>query len=103
MSGRSGWVGWWEVGVCDALGPTCGGGCGHGMGPMMAVGAAKNERCAERGGIGPFPYVAGTLEVLSMPLAEYMVEQDYVGSTRPAYTTGPRHRPTPQPTPGPRT
>ena len=39
--------------------------CGHGMGPNMAA-AAKGERCAEREGIGPFPYVAGTLEVLSM-------------------------------------
>ena len=54
--------------------------CGHGMGPNMATGAAKTERCAERGGIGPFPYVAGTLEVLSMPLAEYIAEQDYVGT-----------------------
>ena len=40
--------------------------CGHGMGPNMAAAAAKGERCAEREGIGPFPYVAGTLEVLSM-------------------------------------
>jgi hypothetical protein len=45
------------------------------MGPMMAVGAGMSERCAERDGIGPFPYVAGTLEVLSMPLAEYIIEQ----------------------------
>ena len=49
--------------------------CGHGMGPMMASGQAKAEKCASRGAVGPFPYVAGTLEVLSMPLAEYMVEQ----------------------------
>jgi len=49
--------------------------CGHGMGPLMAVGAAKSERCAERGAVGPFPYVAGTLEVLSMPLARYIVQQ----------------------------
>ena len=53
--------------------------CGHGMGPNMATSAAKRERCAERAGVGPFPYVAGTLEVLSMPLAEYIIEQNYVG------------------------
>lgn len=49
--------------------------CGHGMGPNMANGAAKTEKCAERGAVGPFPYVAGTLEVLSLPLAEWMIEQ----------------------------
>ena len=49
------------------------------MGPNMAASAAKRERCAERTGVGPFPYVAGTLEVLSMPLAEYIIEQSYVG------------------------
>ena len=52
--------------------------CGHGMGPNMAAAAAQTERCAERGAVGPFPYVAGTLEVLSMPLAEWMIEQDAV-------------------------
>jgi len=52
--------------------------CGHGMGPNMAAAAARTERCAERGGVGPFPYVAGTLEVLSMPLAEWMIEQHSV-------------------------
>ena len=41
-------------------------------------GQAKAERCAARGALGPFPYVAGTLEVLSMPLAEYLAEQFYV-------------------------
>ena len=52
--------------------------CGHGMGPVSAAGAAKQERCAERGGVGPFPYVAGTLEVLSMPLASWLVKQPSV-------------------------
>jgi len=52
--------------------------CGHGMGPNMAAAAARTERCVERGAIGPFPYVAGTLEVLSMPLAEWMIEQKTV-------------------------
>lgn len=37
--------------------------CGHGMGPNMASGAAKLERCKERGGVGPFPFASGTLEV----------------------------------------
>ena len=37
--------------------------CGHGMGPNMAAGAAKLERCKERGGVGPFPFASGTLEV----------------------------------------
>jgi len=49
--------------------------CGHGMGPVSAFGQATQERCAERGGVGPFPYVAGTLEVLSMPLASWLVQQ----------------------------
>ena len=52
--------------------------CGHGMGPMMAAGAAKTEGCARRGGVGPFPYVAGTLEVLSMPLAQWVTGQPAV-------------------------
>jgi len=52
--------------------------CGHGMGPNMAASAAKSEKCADRGAVGPFPYVAGTLEVLSMPLAEWMIEQPHV-------------------------
>ena len=33
------------------------------MGPNMASSAAKSEKCAERKAVGPFPYVAGTLEV----------------------------------------
>ena len=37
--------------------------CGHGMGPNMAAGSAKLERCKERGGVGPFPFASGTLEV----------------------------------------
>ena len=52
--------------------------CGHGMGPNMAAAAAKTERCAARGAVGPFPYVAGTLEVLSMPLAEELAEAENV-------------------------
>jgi len=52
--------------------------CGHGMGPVSAAGAARSEGCAGRGGIGPFPYVAGTLEVLSMPLASWIVRQPEV-------------------------
>ena len=54
--------------------------CGHGMGPNMAAGAAHTEKCAARGAVGPFPYVAGTLEVLSMPLASWMVAQPAVAS-----------------------
>jgi len=49
--------------------------CGHGMGPNMAAGAAKQQGCAQRGGVGPFPFASGTLEVLSMPLAEWIVSQ----------------------------
>jgi len=52
--------------------------CGHGMGPMMASGQAKAEKCATRGGVGPFPYVAGTLEVLSAPLAAWIARQTAV-------------------------
>ena len=37
--------------------------CGHGMGPNMAAGAAKQQGCAQRGGVGPFPFASGTLEV----------------------------------------
>ena len=52
--------------------------CGHGMGPMMASGQARAENCAKRGGVGPFPYVAGTLEVLSAPLAGWIGRQTAV-------------------------
>lgn len=52
--------------------------CGHGMGPMMASGQAQTENCAKRGGVGPFPYVAGTLEVLSAPLAGWITRQTAV-------------------------
>ena len=52
--------------------------CGHGMGPVSAAGASRSESCAARGGVGPFPYVAGTLEVLSMPLASWIVRQPEV-------------------------
>jgi len=52
--------------------------CGHGMGPNMAAGAAKLEGCKKRGAVGPFPFASGTLEVLSMPLAEWIVSQPSV-------------------------
>jgi len=52
--------------------------CGHGMGPMMAAGASRTEGCAAQGAVGPFPYAAGTLEVLSMPLARWVVSQPAV-------------------------
>tara|TARA_B100000795_G_scaffold30920_1_gene20384 strand:+ start:282 stop:398 length:117 start_codon:yes stop_codon:yes gene_type:complete len=35
------------------------------MGPMMAVGGMKEERCVERGADGPYPYAVGMLQVLS--------------------------------------
>ena len=49
--------------------------CARRMGPNMAVGGMKEERCYERGAIGPYPYAVGMLQVLSQPLAAWMVEQ----------------------------
>ena len=47
--------------------------CGHGMGPKSANSAYLNENCKEIGSIGPFPYAAGVLEVLSYDLAFWIV------------------------------
>jgi hypothetical protein len=49
--------------------------CARRMGPMMAVGGMKEEKCVERGAIGPYPYAVGMLQVLSHPLASWMVQQ----------------------------
>jgi len=43
--------------------------CGYGMGPKSSNSAYLNENCRELGSIGPFPYTAGVLEVLSYDLA----------------------------------
>ena len=49
--------------------------CARRMGPMMAVGGMKEEKCKERGAIGPYPYAVGMLQVLSRPVATWMVAQ----------------------------
>jgi hypothetical protein len=50
--------------------------CARRMGPMMAVGGMKEERCVERGADGPYPYAVGMLQVLSLKVASWMVEQE---------------------------
>jgi hypothetical protein len=37
--------------------------CARRMGPMMCAGGMKEERCKERGAIGPYPYAVGMLQV----------------------------------------
>ncbi|KAL3914777.1 MAG: hypothetical protein SGPRY_007502, partial [Prymnesium sp.] len=54
--------------------------CARRLGPMMASGGMKEENCKPRGAIGPYPYAVGMLQVLSYPLAAWMVVQT-------AYTT----------------
>jgi len=49
--------------------------CARRMGPMMCAGGMREERCAERGAIGPYPYAVGMLQVLSRPVATWMVAQ----------------------------
>ena len=49
--------------------------CARRMGPMMAVGGMKEEKCTERGAIGPYPYAVGMLQVLSHQVASWMVQQ----------------------------
>jgi hypothetical protein len=41
----------------------------------MCAGGMKEERCKERGAIGPYPYAVGMLQVLSYRVAAWMVEQ----------------------------
>ena len=50
--------------------------CARRMGPNMCAGGMKEEKCAERGAIGPYPYAVGMLQVLSQKVASYMVEQE---------------------------
>ena len=47
--------------------------CGHGMGPKSAWFAGLAENCRQRGALGPFPYAVGTLEVLSVEVAELVI------------------------------
>lgn len=49
--------------------------CARRMGPMMALGGMKEEKCLERGAIGPYPYAVGMLQVLSHEVASWMVAQ----------------------------
>ena len=49
--------------------------CARRMGPNMCAGGMKEERCKERGAIGPFPYAVGMLQVLSHRVASWMVDQ----------------------------
>ena len=49
--------------------------CARRMGPMMAVGGMREEKCQERGAIGPYPYAVGMLQVLSHDTASWMVSQ----------------------------
>ncbi|KOO29746.1 beta-1,3-galactosyltransferase 4 [Chrysochromulina tobinii] len=49
--------------------------CARRMGPMMAVGGIQEEKCMERGAIGPYPYAVGMLQVLSHQVASWMVQQ----------------------------
>lgn len=49
--------------------------CARRLGPMMALGGMTEEKCAERGAIGPYPYAVGMLQVLSHELASWMVVQ----------------------------
>jgi len=49
--------------------------CARRMGPNMCVGGMKEEKCKERGAIGPYPYAVGMLQVLSHQVASWMVEQ----------------------------
>ena len=49
--------------------------CARRMGPNMCVGGMKEEKCKERGAIGPYPYAVGMLQVLSNKVASWMVQQ----------------------------
>lgn len=49
--------------------------CARRMGPNMCAGGMVEEKCKERGAIGPYPYAVGMLQVLSHQLAAWMVEQ----------------------------
>ena len=49
--------------------------CARRMGPNMCAGGMKEERCKERGAIGPYPYAVGMLQVLSHRVASWMVQQ----------------------------
>ena len=50
--------------------------CARRMGPNMCAGGMKEERCKERGAIGPYPYAVGMLQVLSYNVAAWMVVQE---------------------------
>ena len=50
--------------------------CARRMGPNMCAGGMKEENCAARGAIGPYPYAVGMLQVLSYGVAAWMVQQD---------------------------
>ena len=69
--------------------------CARRMGPMMAVGGMKEEKCTERGAIGPYPYAVGMLQVLSHQVASWMVEQPNFAEfeQRATAATGTKRRP----------
>jgi len=50
--------------------------CARRMGPMMTMGGMKEENCVEKGAVGPYPYAVGMLQVLSYPVAAWMVAQE---------------------------
>lgn len=69
--------------------------CARRMGPNMCVGGMKEEKCVERGAIGPYPYAVGMLQVLSHSLATWMVEQPNFAEfeRRATAETGTKKRP----------
>ena len=50
--------------------------CARRMGPNMCAGGMQEEKCKERGAIGPYPYAVGMLQVLSYDVAAWMVVQE---------------------------
>lgn len=63
--------------------------CGHGMGPKAANRAFLSENCRGRGAVGPFPFAAGVLEVISMELAQWIVKESSLDAiVHKAHETG---------------
>ena len=65
--------------------------CGRRMGPVMTYYAMKDEKCIEKGAIGPFPYVVGMMQILSSFLVKWIVDQPFTHSfeNRTFYATKP--------------